>query len=406
MPVDNKKHSEVVDQLAALRTASFWDLFFESRLEQEYQHSLGQWYYDTIRSSSLIAAFLLLASHFVEWLAQVPMPIGVLALRGIAILLLLATYSYTRRSRTLSLKHWLVAGNGLLVVVTFLMIAHYSDAPIKQIYYTNIFFVEIVVFGFIRMPINFASTTALLMVLMVASSLYLDVMGFRSSIYLLFLLLCGTALCMMIAYRMERAARETFLQAMMIKLERDQLRELNNRMAEQFSQDRITRLQNRMTFEDTLMQHCGGFSHRTRYLLLGIHIEHFGRFNELLGPDRGDDLLRDIARHLRNVLADVNGTAARISGGRFLVLFPCRDEPGMRTCLEALRSRLLGIALLNIEDVVEQGVELRWGGVNIQPDPERDPRALIDRIFNHLTRMERESITNDHVQAMTRRASF
>jgi len=403
--MDNKKHSEVVHQLADLRKSSFWDLFFDSRLEQEYQHSLSQWYFDTIRSSSLIAALLLLGSHFVEWLARVPIPVGVLALRGITILVLLGTYFLTARVRKPSTQHWLVSVNGLLVVLTFLLIAHFSADPIKQIYYTNIFFVEIVVFGFIRLPINFASTTALLMVLMVSAALYLDDMGFRSSIYLMFMILSGTMLCMMIAYRMERTARENFLQAQMIGLERDQLRELNQQMGEHFSLDRITRLPNRVTFEDTLLQKCGS-GHSGRYMLLAIHIEHFGRFNELQGQDRGDDLLRDLARQMRSVLHLIDGVAARINGARFVMLLPYFEEPELRQNLEQLRARLLGIAALSREDVLAQGVSLSWGGVYLPTDLERDPRVLLDRIFNHLTPIEKEAFSRDQMQAMTRRSRY
>ena len=403
--MDNKKHSEVVHQLADLRKSSFWDLFFEPRLEQEYQHSLSQWYFDTIRSSSLIAVLLLLGSHFVEWLARVPIPAGVLALRGITILVLLGTYFFTARVRKPSTQYWLVSINGLLVVLTFLMIARFSEDPIKQIYYTNIFFVEIVVFGFIRLPINFASTTALLMVLMVSAALYLDDMGFRSSIYLMFMILSGTILCMMIAYRMERTARENFLQAQMIRLERDQLRELNQQMGEHFSLDRITRLQNRVTFEDTLLQKCGP-GNSDRYMLLAIHIEHFGRFNELQGQDRGDDLLRDVARQMRSVLHLIDGVAARINGARFVMLLPYFEESGLRQYLEQLRARLLGVAALSREDVLAQGVSLSWGGVYIPVDLERDPRALLDRIFNHLTPIEKDAFSRDQLQAMARRTRY
>src|SRR5690606_12073369 len=207
-----KKHSEVVGKLAALRNAPFWELFFDSPLEQQYQHSQSRWYKETVRASSLLATLLILASLLVDVLQRLELPLHVQAGRSLVAATLLATYWYAHRSSSGRWLHWLACGNSVLVVALFLLIARHSPEPIKQIYYTNIFFVEIVLFAFIRPPINFSSTTALLMVLLVAPALYLDQMALRSSTYLLFLLMAGTLLCMMIAYRIEKFSRRAFLQ--------------------------------------------------------------------------------------------------------------------------------------------------------------------------------------------------
>lgn len=406
--MDNKKkYTDVVEKLTALKKAPFWELFFDSPLEQQYQHAQFHWYQETVRASSLLAALLILASQMVDVLYQIYLPLWVLLWRGLTVLVLLATYLYARRTRSGRWLHWLACGNGLLVVASFLLIAHHSVEPIKQIYYTNIFFVEIVLFAFIRPPINFASTTALLMVLLVAPSLYLDQMGLRASTYLLFLLMAGTLLCMMIAYRMEKFSRKAFLQNELIQLERDQLRELNVQLGEQFSQDRVTRLQNRITFEDSLLQACERSNAvGRRIMLLAIQVEQFARFNEQAGQDKGDDLLRDVARQLRNLFSEVDGVAARLGGGRFVALCHVHDDGQLRSALEALRTRLLAIPALSQDEFLHRGVSLSWGGVHVQTDAERDPRTLVDRIFKHLIPVEAQAMTYDHYQSFTRRAGF
>lgn len=406
--VDNKKkYSDVVEKLAALKQAPFWELFFDSPLEQQYQHVLHHWYQETIRSSCLLAALLIFGSHVVDWVHQVYLPAPVVLWRGLVVAVLLATYGYAKRSRRGRWLHWLASLNGLMVVASFLSIAHHSAEPIKQIYYTNIFFVEIVLFAFIRPPINFASTTALLMVLMVAPALYLDQMSMQASTYLLFLLMAGTMLCMMIAYRMEKSARRSFLQKELIQLERDQLRELNAQMGEQFSQDRVTRLQNRVTFEDALMHACeSSAASGRRIMLLAIQVDQFARYNDQAGQDKADDLLRDIARLIRSLFSEVDGVAARIGGGRFIVLCHVHDDGQLRAALENLRLRLLALPVLQQEDICNRGVGLTWGGVHVQVDSERDPRTLIDRIFRHLIPIAAQAMTYDHYQTFTRRAGF
>lgn len=400
-------YSDIVEKLAAINKSPFWELFFDSPLEQQYLHAQRDWYRDTIRASSLLAALLIMASHVVDWAYAIALPVYVLLWRAVVVTALLGTYLYAVRSNTGRWLQWLASLNGLMVVASFLLIARYSVEPIKQIYYTNIFFVEIVLFAFIRPPLNFASTTALLMVLMVAPALYLDQMGLRASTYLLFLLLAGTMLCMMIALRMEKFSRRGFLQNELIQMERDHLRDLNTQMGEQFSQDRVTRLQNRVTFEDSLMHACetAGACGR-RIMLLALQIEQFSRYNELEGQDRADDLLRSVARNLRTLFNDVDGCAARLGGGRFIVLCHVHDDQQVRSALEALRLKLLSLSELQREDLLNRGIGMTWGGVHVQTDAERDPRMLIDRIFRHLIPLEGQAMTQDHYQMFARRAGF
>ncbi|HVL00375.1 MAG TPA: GGDEF domain-containing protein [Dongiaceae bacterium] len=411
--MDTKKYPEVVDHLASLQRASPWELFFSDRLEQEYLFSLNPWYRDAILLSSMLAALLLMASHLLGWYLSMETAWQAQLLRCGAILSLLGTWFYMRRSRLRQWQHWLVAWNGLLVVATFLLLAQGANAPLKHLYYTNIFFVEIALFAFIRMPVNFASTTALLMLVMVSVSLYLDRMSLRSSAYLMFLLVGGTLLCMVIAFRMEKGARETFLQAQLIQLERDQLRGLNQQLSEQLAQDRVTRLFNRMRFEDELMLSrssgtgIGNVSGAVpRQMLLAVQVDQFARFNELRGQDRGDDLLRDIARQIRLLQTEYPLVAARISGARFVLLFDAGDEPALRGCLEQLRVRLLGIASLQADDLMEQGVGLCWGGVHLTRDVERDPCDMIDRIFRHLLPLSERELTSEQYRVVTRFAAL
>ncbi len=406
--MDNKKkYSDVVEKLAALKKAPFWELFFDSPLEQQYQHSLQNWYHETLRSSAMLAALLIVSSHLVDWMHQASLPLSVLLFRGLVVVSLLATYFYAVRRPKGRWMQWLACIDGVLVVASFLLIARYSDDPIKQIYYTNIFFVEIVLFAFIRPAINYSSTTALVMVLLVAPALYFDQMSMRATTYLFFLLIAGTLLCMMIAYRMEKFARRTFLQNELIQMERDQLRDLNAQMGEQFSQDRVTRLLNRITFEDALLHACDrSASAGRRIMLLAVQLEQFARYNDQAGQDKGDDLLRDVARQMRNLFGEVDGCAARVGGGRFVALCYVHDDAQLRHALEMMRQRLLSLPVLQQEESVNRGVGITWGGVHVQTDSERDPRTLIDRIFKHLIPVESIPMTHDHFQTFTHRAGF
>ena len=103
--MDTKKYPEVIDQLASLRRASPWELFFSDQLEQEYRHFLSPWYRDAILASTLVAALLLSTSHLLGWYLEVELALSAQLLRCAAILSLLGTWLYVRRTRSGQWQH-------------------------------------------------------------------------------------------------------------------------------------------------------------------------------------------------------------------------------------------------------------------------------------------------------------
>ena len=79
--VDTKKYPEVIDQLASLRRAPPWELFFSDQLEQEYRHFLNPWYRDAILASTMVAALLLTTSHLLGWYLGIELTLSAQLLR-------------------------------------------------------------------------------------------------------------------------------------------------------------------------------------------------------------------------------------------------------------------------------------------------------------------------------------
>lgn len=376
----------------ALRKGTPWDLYFSPFLEQNYQHSQIDWYRDSIRISSLLGVLLLFASYLVEWFIQVQADTPGTVARGIAITNLLATYIYICKSKMLNWKYWFVTANALLVTATLLLLARGMEPPIKQFYYSNIFFVEIVVFAFVRLPMNFTSTLGLILLIMIGGALYQDNLDMQVAAYVLFFLTNGTIVAIMVALKTEKMSRESFLQSQLIYHEKNQLRELNDRLNEQMSLDRITHLLNRMAFEDKLLYNwslaCGN---KESLIMIAVYIEHFTYFNENNGEEAGDDLLREVARKIRTSLPDSNDIAARISGGRFIILFANHIGKN-HFFLEKLRCKLLKLTVPERYQACQRQACLSWGMVQVEPDSEHDPRGMIDRMFNHLAPIEQTEL--------------
>ncbi len=385
----------MLEHLTTLRTGSFWQQVFSPYLEQAYQSNQNQWYRDAIRFSSLLAILLLLASYLVEWGTGISHAVPALGARAVAILSLSITYIYIRRSKRLTWKYWVVTLNTVILTAALLVIAHDTLQPIKMIYYTNVFFVAVVVFTFIRLPMNFTNTLGLVMLIMVAGALYADSMNPQVSAHIMFFLCSGTFIAVIVSSKTEKMSRESFLKSELIEFEKRQLRELNERLQEQISLDRVTRLLNRMAFDDKLLAMwslCS--SNEQNLVLVAIHIEHFGYFNEKRGAESGDDLLREVSRKIRSVLQDNNDAAARISGGRFMILLT-GTETEINEQLETLRGQLMSLTSLERCTTLDGKVYLTWGRVNLEADIDRDPRGVVDRMFNHLGPIEEVELVHE-----------
>lgn len=398
--MDNKQYSEVLEHLTTLRKGSLWDLSFSSSLEQQYQHGQNDWYRDSIRVSSLLAVVLLLSGHLIEWGTGVQVSPIAMLVRALAMIGLLLTYLYIRRSKRLTWKYWWVCANTLLITGALLVLAHDLIQPFKMIYYSDVFFVEVVVFAFIRLPFNFTNTLGLLLLLMVATGLYLDNMSLQLSIHVFFFLIAGSLIAMMISIKTEKMSRENFLKTLMISYEKNHLRALNDKLNEQLSLDRITHLFNRIAFEDRLLSSWSIGGSKNHHMLVAIQVENFAHFNENYGEEVGDDLLREVARKIRNVLVDEQDFAARISGGRFILLLSGAMN-SQEYYLEKLRSKLLNLTTLQRETEQGGGIYLSWGRVLMDADFDRDPRGIIDRMYGHLQAIEKNTNNTQKVSNFT-----
>lgn len=86
--------------------------------------------------------------------------------------------------------------------------------------------------------------------------------------------------------------------------------------------DDLTGLANRRLFREHLQQALDGASgpHRTTGLLV-MDLDHLKQINDRFGHDAGDDLLKEFAQRLRNVVRPAD-TIARLGGDEFAVILP------------------------------------------------------------------------------------
>ncbi len=118
---------------------------------------------------------------------------------------------------------------------------------------------------------------------------------------------------------------------------REELEAANAKLWALSATDALTGLQNRRSFDARLNQ-CYGASRRNgRPLsLLLLDVDHFKSFNDTYGHQAGDDVLRIVARALRDCVRTTD-VLARYGGEEFVVILPDTDEDGAVALAERCR---------------------------------------------------------------------
>ncbi len=105
-----------------------------------------------------------------------------------------------------------------------------------------------------------------------------------------------------------------------LEVEVAERRRAEERLAHLANHDALTELPNRRHFYERVQQAIGWAErHGTRLALMLIDLDNFKLVNDTLGHDRGDVLLRAVARRMKDCLR-AEDTLARISGDEFTVL--------------------------------------------------------------------------------------
>jgi diguanylate cyclase (GGDEF)-like protein/PAS domain S-box-containing protein len=99
--------------------------------------------------------------------------------------------------------------------------------------------------------------------------------------------------------------------------------------------DSLTNLPNRLLFEDRLQHAISQSKRQGRQLaVLFLDLDRFKNINDTLGHAMGDELLKEVAKRLLDILRD-DDTAARLGGDEFTVLVENLEDPSQAAVVAA-----------------------------------------------------------------------
>ncbi|WP_303722197.1 bifunctional diguanylate cyclase/phosphodiesterase [Malonomonas rubra] len=138
--------------------------------------------------------------------------------------------------------------------------------------------------------------------------------------------------------------------------------------------DNLTGLPNRVLMRDRLGQMVARAKRKlSRISLFFIDLDHFKRINDTLGHDKGDQLLKIVAKRLRKALRDCD-SVSRLGGDEFVVLVDeinNREDASLVAC-KILESMTPPVVLENKEVYTTTSV-----GIAIFPEDGDDPDTLL-----------------------------
>ena len=126
----------------------------------------------------------------------------------------------------------------------------------------------------------------------------------------------------------------------------DELAEANNRLRALASQDSLTGLANRRSFDEALAkEHLRSRRSGSDLALIMIDVDKFKPFNDTYGHLAGDDCLRRIGAAIGDAVQRPGDLAARYGGEEFALLLPDTDETGASLISERIREAIVSLAI-------------------------------------------------------------
>ncbi len=146
------------------------------------------------------------------------------------------------------------------------------------------------------------------------------------------------------------------------------------------STDALTGLANRRRFDTRLAEEVQRSQrHGTALALLMIDIDHFKRYNDLLGHPQGDKALQAVAAVLAQQARRPGELAARHGGEEFALLLPHASVAAARTLAERCESAMATLALPHGASPTSAHVTLSIGVAVLDAGKREDSAALVRR---------------------------
>lgn len=158
----------------------------------------------------------------------------------------------------------------------------------------------------------------------------------------------------------------------------EQLQQANATLQQLANTDPLTGVGNRRFFDATLpIEWRRARRAKVGLALLLVDIDFFKKVNELLGHQRGDEILCQVATAIKESLARGGDLVARHDGEKFAVLLPDTDQAGAQAVAEQIRLAVLARGLEHPQSSLSQWITVSIGCAVLWPTLEAEMNSLL-----------------------------
>jgi len=165
-----------------------------------------------------------------------------------------------------------------------------------------------------------------------------------------------------------------------LRQSQQRLLEINLELQRMTNQDGMTALANRRYFDEYVnAEWKRGQRVQTPLSLLMVDVDDFKKYNDTYGHVAGDEVLRRVARAIRECCERPGDLAARFGGEEFVVVLPSTSPTGARLLGENLRRSVEKLAIPHEKGTHDGRVTTSIGVATIVPVLDKSPTWLIER---------------------------
>lgn len=192
------------------------------------------------------------------------------------------------------------------------------------------------------------------------------------------LLLAQSQLLMQVTQLQAQTQAQLQQQNEALKATETALRQANQELHRQATQDSLTGVSNRRQFETVLRQEWQRLRRTNSPLSLIIcDVDNFKRYNDTYGHQAGDSCLRAVAQTMKQVTKRTSDLVSRYGGEEFTLLLPNTPLSGAKEVAQLLRQSLAGKGIPHRTSQVSRFVTVSIGISSLIPNGEISPETLI-----------------------------
>lgn len=377
-----REHHDDVAQIELILNHQFRWLTFPDHTEKQYRLYYAARYLQYSRLTILVGLLMVLALGSLDVLFLQEQLDRVLLIRyawATPLMILLFGISLTRYFERFQ-QMILVA---LLLSIALIMMLLIAIAPedVARLYFSGLLLIVIFGFCLARLFFWYALITAIIIGVLynaVIFSINPETLNLQLAHNFFYWGACLLAL--FCNYFLDHGVRTEYLQAQLLKHQRDDLQRANEQLQRLASIDGLTGVANRRHFDET-------FSHEWRraqrlghsLAVLMLDIDFFKRYNDTYGHQAGDECLAKVAACLRVCLKRPGDLLARYGGEEFVVLLPDLTLEGAQTIATYMCNQIEALNIAHQASGVAPVVTISVGAASCEPRLGSTPTELLAR---------------------------